>query len=230
MDDKQIKQYFNPPSKRPGLILAAFGLLTFFVGTNGSGTMVFLGLLLMALGGFLLYRAVAGGPTDSQIDDHIRSITNSAMQRGMEKLGLDPEQVSMIEPVQIDGPSVSDPHQLARKGKDGEYRFAGNEVLCLYFSEHEVHCYTKKFNLLKPEIKRESTDEYFYRDIVAVRTDSDSVTVPLPDGTRKDLHQDQFRLTTSGGTSIQVGATSTGQLSDKINGMRSLIKQRKLNA
>ena len=50
----------------------------------------------------------------------------------------------------------------------------------------------------------------------------------LPTGESLEVNWDRFRLTTSGGTSISVAAYNAGELSQSIQGMRALIKQRKL--
>lgn len=228
MDPKQAAKYFKPLSLKLPLILLAIGILTLMAGFAGSVEMVVVGLIFAGLGGFLLYNQTQGRPTDADIDQAIQAVAGGAREQGLARLGLDESEVNLIQPVVIPGPDLRNSRGMVKKGKDGVLRAAANEVLVLYFSENEVHSYTHQFNVTDPTVRRESTDEYFYRDIVSVSTVSDPERVTLPTGESLEVNWDRFRLTTSGGTSISVAAYNAGELSQSIQGMRALIKQRKL--
>ena len=218
MDPKRVEKYFKPVSLRPGIILAVIGLI--FAAALPSGGKVF-GILLLLAGVALIYFQFAGRPTDDEIQAEIDKLGAAAKATALTKLGLDPDEVKLIDPVTIEGPRFGG-GSMYRKGKDGVVRTSVNEVMVLFFSEHEVHSYTAVKDLRKPTYSSEATDEYFYRDVVSVATQTDSARTPLGEVT-----VEKFKLTTSGGTSILCSAYDGGGLGRSINGMRSLIKQKK---
>jgi hypothetical protein len=223
MDPQRAKKYFDVPSWKPGAVMIVLGLLLL----TGGGGAILVGLLLLAGGAGYLYFQYGTRPTDAEIQAEIDKHAAGARSAGMQRLGLDEEQVSLIPPVVIEGPDYALSRTNVKVGKDGIVRAAVNEVVVLFFSETEVHSYKSVRSLLDPHLRRESTDEYFYRDVVAVNTGSQSMRV-IVDGKPIETRFETFVLTTSGGTSITCSAYDQGSLNQSIQGMRSLIKQRKL--
>jgi len=65
--------------------------------------------------------------------------------------------------------------------------------------------YTCVLDFTTGKALNESTDEYFYKDVVSVSTKSESRTVNIPKlGTLQLNTAETFTLTTSGGTSLSV--------------------------
>jgi hypothetical protein len=60
---------------------------------------------------------------------------------------------------------------LYKKGRDGRIRSSAAEFTIFLFSENQVFIYTRQFSLIGPEVK-ESTREYFYRDITSISTET----------------------------------------------------------
>jgi hypothetical protein len=91
----------------------------------------------------------------------------------------------------------------------------------LFFSEHEVHCYTYNFDTTSQK-QTEATDVYFYKDIVSVSTASDTVQV-----LGQNVDYEYFKLTTAGGTALSVSLRDVSNAQRSINAMRALLKTKK---
>lgn len=91
----------------------------------------------------------------------------NVFQMALNKLGLDVDQVSEINPVFTDGWALDS--VLFKIGDDFVFRTSHYQMSCLLFSSDQVYLYSLTFSLLDKDIK-EHTEEYFYRDVTSVTT------------------------------------------------------------
>jgi hypothetical protein len=222
LDYKKNRKYFKPMSLKPGIALAALGLLALMT-APGAGKL--LGLLLLAGGAALIYFQLVGRPTDEEIDRAALSVVRSSQQRAIAKLGLDEDQVKVIDPVLIDGYVFQS--QTVKRGKDGIFRSPRYEGVVLLFSEQQLYSYKLQFSLVEEDRVSEQTDEYFYRDVVSISTQSDSIKVSDVGGSSKTVNLELFKLTTSGGTSVTSAIRDEGLVSRSLQGARQLIREKK---
>lgn len=222
MDYEKNKKYFKPINwKIPGIVIAV-GLLLL-----GASPVV--GLIVVAVGGVLIYLQIGGRPSDSQIDQICKNEIADVKQKALSKLGIDEDEVKLIEPILINGPYYRNivSQVLTRQGSDGRRRSSNFEAIVLFFSESQIHSYSYRFSLVANE-KNETTDEYFYKDVVSVATSSNSLAVKDFAGKDATVNFEEFKLTTSGGTSITCSMWDAGMVEKSIQGMRQLLKQRKM--
>lgn len=150
-------------------------------------------------------------PTDQEIDLWIGEEIKKTFDKALTKTGTEASQI-VGEKVVIRGfPSI---WQLGGatvafiKGKDDYLRFTPLNVHIINFTENQLISYGCDLDLSTGKMINESTDEYFYKDVVSVSTKTKNQTVKLPDGTvKQDVSSETFELTTSGGTSISVRLT-----------------------
>jgi hypothetical protein len=228
VDAKGFERYFRPTNLRNPLKVIGVGIVIFLIGFAAPAALA-VGVIVIALGGFWVYSLQKGGVTDADVEAAIDRAGASAQQTGLQKLGLDPSEVNLIQPVVIEGPDFKKTRGKVRKGKDGIVRTAANKVLVLYFSEHMVHCYTYHFDITAPSIHTQETDEYFYRDVVSVATATEEEKISVK-GKTETVNYDAFLLRNAGGESLRVAAYNGGQLAQSISGMRALIQQKKMAA
>jgi len=223
VDYSKNKQYFKATgSMAPGIALLVVGFLLLFA-------QAFLGIIVMAIGAFLLYRNTLGAK-DDEIDRICQNNIQSMNDKALIKLGVDEDEVKLIEPIKVSGYYYyaigSQP--LFKKGKDGRWRSSNYESTIMLFSENQIHAYTYRFSLVENE-KSELTDEYFYKDVVSVSTSTDNVSFTNPETKKPDnITFQNFKLTTSGGTSISNAMWDSGTVENSIQGMRQLLKQKKM--
>ena len=230
---KVVNDYVNEKiNYRPTLIAAGIGLLLMLV-VKGAGSII-LGLCLIALGVFLvinqknkiqaekdrIQKEKDAIPSDAQYDNEVLKSLDNLRQKALNKLGIDEDEVKEIEPISFDGYVYKGATEL-KKGKDGLFRTNKYECVQLFFSQNEVHCYTFNFDTTCDK-HYESTDVYFYRDIVSVSTSSESEKV-----LEQTVEYETFKLTTAGGTALQVSLRDVNNAQRSINAMRSLLRQKK---
>jgi len=218
------RKYFAPVSIKPGVISIVIGLIVLLFGSAGP---ILIGLVLIGLGSFLIYRQVADRPTDGEIDRQVRAIIEELRPQALRRLGLDPSEVDLIRPVVVGG-NQYDSSSLVKRGKDGVLRSSDCEGVVIFFGEQELHAFKSGASLVREE-SREQTDVYFYRDVVSVSTNTEKIRVPVEG--RPEVVLEQFRLTTSGGTNITCSMSASGSTKEQdIQGARQLIRNKKLHA
>jgi len=179
------------------------------------------GLILIGAGiwGLISY---SGRPSDAQVDAWVREELKGLQARALAKTGLDPSEL-IGEPVMVYGPrfwKVGGAEVGIRQGNDGIVRFMPLGVTVINFTQNQLIAYQCALDLTTGNPMSESTDEYFYRDVVSVSTQSKSLTwdaAALPSsvmqgplaalvkyGKLQFNEAEAFVLTTSGGTSIEV--------------------------
>jgi len=223
-------KYFKPVSYKAGIGLGVIGLILLFTGSAGA---VFVGLLFAGTGAFLIYRQVAGRPSDAEVVRQIQAIMAELRQRALDKLGLDAEEVRLIPPIIVGGyflGSLGSGFQV-KKGKDGKLRSSIIEGVAIFFAEQELHAYKYQVSLVEKDESSESTDVYFYRDVVSVSTKSSSRSVSVVGETKPQIWKTEvFTLTTSGGTDVECSMdASDGVAGARIQGARQLVRDKKMH-
>lgn len=221
MDYKRNSKYFKPMNLGLAIVACIIGLPLL-----GTGDTVVAGLVLIAVGILLIVLKVKGTPKDADIDAVTAGQIADLKARALRKLGLDEDEVSEITPISFDG-YVYDKTAMIKRGKDGKYRSNKYQAVIFFFSANEVHCYTYDFSITD-DSQRESTDVYFYKDIVSVSTQTDGTEYSIGKKKSSKFDYEYFKLTTTGGTSISCSVKNVDDAQRSINGMRSLIKNKKM--
>jgi hypothetical protein len=191
------------------------------------------GLLFAGWGAFLIYRQVAGRPTDADIERQIHAVVAELRRRALEKLALDADEVKLIDPIIAGGYFLGSLGSGSRvkKGKDGKFRSNIFEGIVIFFAEQELHAYKYQVSLVKKDESSERTDVYFYRDVVSVSTRSSSRSVPVVGEAKPQTWRTEvFTLTTSGGTDIESSMDASDDVvARNIQGARQLVRNKKLH-
>lgn len=221
----RIRKYFKPfPGWTRwwvflGVVAVAIGAST---EEQDAAAFIGIGLVMVAIGVAAMV-AAAGRPSDRQMDRWIEEDLNRVAETALTRLGLDESQLLNPEdPVIVTGPRFWDTAGAdigVRLGKDGEIRFTPMGVTVINFGHDQLVAYQCALDLMTGNPLSESTDEYFYQDVVAVSTQSDSVSFDeamltrqarrflkgmIENGKLQLKAAETFVLTTSGGTSLRV--------------------------
>lgn len=218
MDYKKNQKYFQPANLKAGVIACLIGLVLLAASP-------IVGIIAIAIGALLIYLQVGGRPTDEEIDAAVTSQLKDMKSRALRKLGVDEDEVSEIAPITFDGYVYN--KALIKQGKDGKYRSSKCQAVMFFFSSNEVHCFTYDFSIVESS-QKESTDVYFYKDIVSVSTQTEGTEYSVGKGKSSQFDYEYFKLTTTGGTSISCAVRNIDDAQRSINGMRSLIKNKKM--
>ena len=248
----QIKKYFKKfPKWAVWMIVIGLPLIAAYG----------LGLIPIAIGiwGLVTYYQK---PTDEQMDAWIQEDLKDLQARALAKTGIDQSEL-IGEPVMVYGPrfwNIGGAEVGIRKGKDGVVRFMPLGVTVINFTPNQLVAYQCALDLTTGNPLSESTDEYFYRDVVSVSTQSKTMTwdsgvlgaKALTEGPLAALvtagklqfnAAETFTLTTSGGTSIEVvlrdpkliesvgGGTIPTDMAEKaVQTVRKMLREKKAAA
>lgn len=147
-------------------------------------------------------------PTDAQMDQWLEENLKELSKASLIKMDIDSSSCIDI-PVTVTGPRLwdkADAKLLYRKGNDNQIRFTPINATIITFTEKQLLAYNCVLDFTTGRALNESTDEYFYKDVVSVSTKTESKTIKLDDceQTLQLNAAETFTLTTSGGTSISV--------------------------
>lgn len=207
---EQISEWFNAPEPRvpikgvlAGIVLGAIGLATHWV-------LILAGLAVIGIAVAVYMKAKAryeARPSDGQVDAWLDEDLKALHAKALSKTGTDASEL-VGEPVMVTGPkfwNVANAKVAFRKGRDNVFRFTPIGATIMNCTAHQLLTYSCVLDLLTGNALNESTDEYFYRDVVSVSTKTKSQNVQLSDGKTLQLNAaETFELTTSGGTSVEV--------------------------
>lgn len=183
-----------------------------------------LGFILLAFGVILFLLAQCFTPNDRQYDESVRENLKDLKSRALKKLGVDEDEVCEVPPIMFDGYDFQSADKR-KEGKDKKWRSNVYRAVMIFFSQHEMHCYTLKYKTTEHE-QVEGTDVYFYQDIVSASTVSNTETITVGKK-QKTINIEAFQLTTKGGNSIKVNLSNIADVQDSLNAMRALLREKK---
>jgi hypothetical protein len=183
------------------------GVVMLLGGASGSAGLAVIGLVVAGIGGFVVYSYGQGKATDQEMDQFLNEDLIALGKHGLNKVGVDATEL-VGEPVQVTGfpRSLSGAEFHYKKGKDNIIRFTPTQATLIFFTQNQLVAYSCAYDSTTGKPLNESTEEYFYRDVVAVSTKTTSVNLNLGKelGSVQATAAEEFTLTTSGGTSISV--------------------------
>jgi len=232
---KMIYNYFKPFPKW-AVILIIIGLL--LIAANGVGII----LIVIGIVGLVLYNK--GKPTDKQMDEWLEEDLINLGKRALIKVDIEsPALISYA--VAVTGPrlwDISGVNIFFKKGKDNIIRFAPINVDIINFTQNQLLGYACVLDFTTGNALNESTEEYFYKDIVSVSTRTESRTVNIPKlGIVQMNAAETFTITTAGGTSFSIilrdptlikklggGEIPTTRAEKAIQEIRKLLREKKI--
>lgn len=232
---EQIKKYFMTfPKWAVWMIIIGLPMLAFYV---------LIGLLLIGIGIWGIVNWTKQ-PTDAQMDTWLEEDLQMLYGKALSKTGTDASEL-VGEPVMVTGPQLWNTAGAQvgyKKGKDNTLRFTPVSVTVLNFTENQLICYSCVFDQTTGNALNEGTDEYFYKDVVAVSTKTKSMSVQIEGKGDVQLNSaETFELTTSGGTSVEVtlkdpsliemmggGDIPTTRAEKAIQSVRKMLREKKV--
>lgn len=222
MDYKRNRRYFETINWiYVGIftVLAAILLYVYIL----VGIVILLGL------GVYIYFKLRDRPTDEDIDAVCLEHAQITFQEGYRKLGLDPADVNLIDPVMIHGPLLNEISYspAIKRGKDQQVRSSNYEISIFYFNEKQVYVYNHSFSMIDNE-QNELIGEYFYDDIISIST-ATTTTMYFDSNRKRDdfVALDSLKLSTLGTANIEFPVQDLEKVKGKIHRMKDLIRRKK---
>lgn len=174
--------------------------------------------------------------SDEEYEGMVNAVFNSMdfKKKALNKIGLDESEVNEIDPVSFRGPLFGKNAyaRLAKgqKGCFGKYYSSAYQISWLFFSSTQVYVYQYTFNM-DEEGKKETTEEYFYRDITNFSTSTDTVETPMYDHKKKkdiivNVDSNRFALTVPG-DKFYCSMGQNDETEKCIQGMKAKLREKK---
>ena len=176
------------------------------------------------------------GLSDQEYESMVMSKAKSMdfKQKALEKIGLDESQVNEVAPIHLEDYLFDEKKAYARRGKDGLWRSSMYQISWIFFSSTQVYVYQYTFNM-DEDGKKESTEEYFYRDITNFSTSSESVesetvsNVSCTGNTtyvRTNINTNLFAIIVPG-DKFKCAMTQNDYTEKAIQGMKAKLREKK---
>ena len=164
--------------------------------------LMFLPLILLVV---YIVHIINNLPEDTQVDTWFKEETESLVKRALQLLGVEGKTllsgpVVIYKPVMWKAKEINDEDINEKKGKDGLLRFSAWKFMIFVFTEKRLGCYIAMYDLIKGVTTKETTEEFYYSDIVRVGTDQETVTLLSGD----EVHMEQFVLKISSGDIVSM--------------------------
>jgi hypothetical protein len=161
-----------------------------------------------------------------------RRASTNFKQKALDKIGVDASQVNEIPPVHFEGYYMIDDKDRVvnwvRRGKDRVWRGSWYAISWLFFSNTHIYVYQYRFNMAD-DAKRESTQEYFYKDVTSFKTSTDSVDWEIVSGMKQTVEQERFVVIVPGDVFVCSMSKSQDEdgLEEKIQAMKQKLREKK---
>ena len=165
-----------------GILVFLISILLVFDALNLKGGLyTLIGMIIFLLIVFLSLSYLKGKsrkkhlPSDKDIDNWLHQDIKKISEIAKEKLDIEQEKsitkpIIIYKPILWEVPNISPSDILYAKGKDGLLRFSAWDVIIIFLLENYLAAYHANLNFITGEIVNETTEEFFYKDIVKVGT------------------------------------------------------------
>lgn len=158
----------------------------------------------------------AGHITDKEFDGWLESqalkhVTDTIRTLGLEQEIQNPKQLLRVRGYVLPGFKEARRYRkndiCSKRGKDGRWRYSINLYTYFYPAEHQIMVFHYEINAMNWSDFNETTQEYFYNDIIGATTENDQDVVII-DGQERNYRTQRFALQLNNGKSIQASIKS----------------------
>ncbi len=168
--------------------------------------------------------AMSDSSYDALVNEKVAAL--NLKQKALGKIGLDESEVNEIAPVTFSGWDDSGDY-CAKVGKDGKYRSSKYQVSWLFFSSTQVYFYSYTIDMIA-NTKKETTEEYFYKDITNFSTVTTSAEVMVK-GKAESYDVSKFAITVPGDKLYcAIGGSNMEEVERSIQGMKQKLREKKM--
>ena len=222
-----------------------------------AGTVALLGALIAAFGGkyqiptssasilsamavtIMLYLAYKRANTKLIDKYFIEDLEMLKTKRAIDKLGIEPQKLARESAIAY-GPVIEGKGRMfVQDRKDKKNRYRKIRVIVAAFGEHQLLTYQCVFDFTTGKSANETTDEFFYNDVVSASTGIGFWEYRLNGKVISDKEVELFKLTTSAGTDISIpirskhigssGDKAIALAGDTVQAIRCMLREKKEN-
>lgn len=172
------------------------------------------------------------GMTDAdflaKLNGKVKSL--NLLQRAMNKIGLDEDELKEIPPIEIVGFNWEDSNAITSHTSNYCSKYTTS---WLFFSDKEVYLYSYTLDMLSTSVK-EICEEYFYKDIVNIGTSDESVEINFlkkrcigSTNVKTSKNYAVVRLTVPGDKLVLPVSLNNSDFESKIRAAKAKIREKK---
>ena len=190
--------------------------------------------------GYNIFKNGHNSLSESQLDLWLEEDIQEVIKKrpydklGISKADLVAESLLVLGPIywNVSGFDVKD--ILMKKGKDGFNRYSIWTIQVFAFTENYLCSYKCNYNWIKNTYINESTNEFFYKDVVSVKTDTVSSAYTLMNGQRL-VHSEAFQLKLAGDEitvitnddSLNTSSVMVSKAEKAVQSIRAMLRDKK---
>ena len=170
---------------------------------------------------------------EALVQSHIQG--QDFRKKALGKIGLDESQVNEIEPVHFEGYLFDDKNSYAKWIKDKKIWVSSQyQITWIFFSSSQIYIYQNTFNM-DNDVKKEKTEEYFYKDITNFSASTDTVEKWVLDKVsckgessyaRKNVDENRFAIVVPG-DKFYCAMDANEYTERAIQGMKAKLREKK---
>ena len=176
----------------PGVVLGIVGLSANILPLGVAGLVAAAGGIGCIVGNNVLSKKfedsikVKVAPQQLLTDEEYEKLVDAKIeemdiaQLGLDKLGLDPDQVKEINPIVIRDKVINDDSLTVRNKKDNTIHSSTQHVTYLYFTDEQLFVYKIQFDMCC-NMQYEWASEFFYKDICDISTHTSRNVLQIDD-------------------------------------------------
>jgi len=182
-----------------------------------------------AFAGGCLAKPMTGEEYNAKVMEKVKSL--NLYQRALKKIGLDEDELKEIPPKEFGG-------YLWNDGVAGPEYPSKYQVSWIFFSATEIYFYTYTLDMLSQSAK-ETTEEYFYKDITSFSANEDSTEFNSPyekkgcigtkTGNTKVVKTVASLKVVVPGDSFYLATRASEDLEQKVQAMKAKLREKKNN-
>ena len=144
-------------------------------------------------------------------------------QKAINKIGLDEDEIREIPPAMFEGFVFSNAY--AKRRADGKWVSSSYQVSWVFFSSTQVYLYSYTFKM-DEDVKIETTDEFFYKDVTSFSTSSETETAKGLQGKTFTVESNKFAMIVPG-TSLYKSMDGVPDADSIIQAMKQKLREKK---
>lgn len=172
--------------------------------------------------------------SDAEYDASVKAGVGDLKPTALSALGIYEEDVTEMAPIALGG-YVYEGYDLAKTCKDGVVRTSRYKSVILFFGANELYFFSRSESTTKPNQSSDTSNVFFYKDIVNFSTETvsgsyarnPSATSLASTPNTTSFNYNCFKITTTGGTALEVSIKDVNEIQPKINAMRQLLRTKK---
>ena len=247
IDGTKVWYYFNPPKIeegdeiikdgkekiKNGIIFIIVAIVLFILLIKKIKTVFFISLIAIALGVVAILRGknkIKKGEekkeelrkkivTDQEYDRMEQIMLNDVVQKGMDNLNLDEDEIKEADPLVL---HRYDNGGVAKRGEDGRDRCSEIVSTVFYFTSDTLFVYSYRFSMICKVFVEESTT-LFYTDIVSTKIKK----FEAQSGQSDALRVSTVEISTVGGQIFTYQFIDSPGINKSLNAMQSFFRSKK---